>query len=74
MQSVARLIADPGVMSSISAQSHTFLEIDHEIFFYAHSDPLADSRRTGVSSKQKYVHKIPINSLVKLAQEKVRID
>ena len=32
VQPVARLIADPGVMSSISAQSHTFLEIDHEIF------------------------------------------
>ena len=44
MQSVARLIADPRVMSSISAQSHTCLEIDHEIFFYDHSDPLANPR------------------------------
>ena len=26
------LIADPGVMSLIPAQSHTFMEIDHEIF------------------------------------------
>ena len=27
----ARLTADPGVASSIPAQSHTFMEIDHEI-------------------------------------------
>ena len=26
------LTADPGVASSIPAQSHTFFEIDHEIF------------------------------------------
>ena len=37
MQSVTRLTtdacltADPGVVSSIPARSHTFLEIDHEI-------------------------------------------
>ena len=28
----ASLTADPGVASSIPAQSHTFVEIDHEIF------------------------------------------
>ena len=28
----ASLIADPGVASSIPARSHTFVEIDHEIF------------------------------------------
>ena len=27
----AKLTADPGVASSIPAQSHTFVEIDHEI-------------------------------------------
>ena len=27
------LAADPGVASSISAQSHTFVEIDHEMIF-----------------------------------------
>ena len=27
----AKLIADPGVASSIPARSHTFVEIDHEI-------------------------------------------
>ena len=32
MQSVASLIADPGVKSLIPAQPHTFMEIDHEIF------------------------------------------
>ena len=26
-----RLTADPGVVSSIPAQTHTFMEIDHEI-------------------------------------------
>ena len=31
-QSVASLIADPGVMSLIPAQSHTFTKIDNEIF------------------------------------------
>ena len=31
-QSVASLIADLGVVSLIPSQSHTFLEIDHEIF------------------------------------------
>ena len=30
-QSVTCLTADPGVASSIPAQSHTFVEIDHEI-------------------------------------------
>ena len=28
----ASLTADPGVSSSIPARSHTFVEIDHEIF------------------------------------------
>ena len=31
-QSIASLIADPRVMSLIPARSHTFMEIDHEIF------------------------------------------
>ena len=31
-QSVVSLITDPGVMSSITAWSHTFAEINHEIF------------------------------------------
>ena len=32
MQSVASPIADPGVVNLIPARSHTFLEIDHEMF------------------------------------------
>ena len=35
VQSVASLTADPGVMSLIPALSHTFVEIDHEIFSMA---------------------------------------
>ena len=58
-QSVTCLTADPGVASLILAQSHTFAEID----------PSADSRRVVVSYKQKYVHKVLVNRLVKLAQE-----
>ena len=65
MQLVTCLTADPGVVSSIPAQSHTFMEIDHEII----SIPSADSRRVVVSYKQKYVHKVLVNCLVKLAQE-----
>ena len=43
------------------------MEIDHEIFSTV---ILADSRRVGVSYKQKYVHKVLVNLLVKLAQIK----
>ena len=58
------LTADPGVASLILARSHTLGEIDHiiismAIFLY--------SRRVVVSYKQKYVHEILVNCLVKLA-------
>ena len=33
-QSVASQTSHPGVASSIPAQSHSFLEIDHEIFYH----------------------------------------
>ena len=56
------MIADPGVVSLIQARSQTFLEINHEII---------DSRRVVVSYKQKCVHKVLVNRLVKLAQEKL---
>ena len=42
-----------------------------ELFLYGHSPPSADSRRVVVSYKQKYVHKVLVNRLVKLALEKV---
>ena len=63
--------ADPGVGSSIQARSDTFVEIDHEIISTTILLPSADSRRVVVSYKRKYVHKVLVNSLVKLAQEKV---
>ena len=70
-QSVARLIADPGVVSSITAWSHTFVEIDHEIISTVILLPSADSRRAGNSYKRNYVHEVLVKGLVKLFQEKI---
>ena len=68
----ASLTADPGVARSIPALSHTFVEIDYEIISTVILLPSADhSRRIVVSYKQKYVHKVLVNCLFKLAQEKV---
>ena len=68
----ASLTADAGVASSIPAQSHTFVEIDHEIILRSFSSlPLNHSRRVVVSYKRKYVHEVLVNCLFKLAQEKV---
>ena len=36
--------------------------------------PLNHSRRVVVSYKRKYVHKVLVNCLFKLAQEKLRLD
>ena len=63
------LTADPVVVSSIPARSHTFGEIDREIISTAL--PLNHSRRVFVSYKQKYVHKVLVSRLFKLAQKKV---
>ena len=62
------LTADPGVARLIPARSHALVEIDLQSFS---SLPLYPSRRVGVSYKRKYTHKVQINRLVKLAQEKV---
>ena len=62
------LTADPGVTSSIPAQSHTFVEIDHEIISMAILIPSADSRRFVVSYKRKCMQEDLVNRLVKLAQ------
>ena len=69
----ASLTADPAVASLIPAQSHTFVEIDHEIIFLRSfsSLPLNHSRRVVVSYKRKYMHEVLVNCLFKLAQEKV---
>ena len=64
------LTADPGVASSIPAWSHTFLEIDYEIISTVILLPSADSRKVVVSNKEKYVHEVLVNCLVKLAQVK----
>ena len=65
----ACLTAIPGVASSITARSHTFLEIDHEIISMV--IPLIHSRRVVVSYMRKYVHEVLVNRLFKPAQEKV---
>ena len=68
----ASLTADPGVASLIPVGSHTFEEIDHEIFLRSFcSPPLIHSRRVVVSYKRKYVHELLVNHLFKPAQEKV---
>ena len=63
--------ADPGVVSSIPAQSHTLVEIDYEIISTVILPlPLNHSRRIVVSYKRKYVQEVLFNCLFKLAQEK----
>ena len=39
--------ADPGIVSSITARSHTFLEIDHEIISKVILLPSAESFKKG---------------------------
>ena len=68
----ACLTAIPGVASSIPAESHSFLEIDHEIISTVILLlPLIYSRRVVVSYKRKYVHELLVIRLFKPAQEKV---
>ena len=67
----ACLTADPGVGSSIPAQSHTFLEIDHEIISMVILLLPNHSRRVVVCYERMYVHEVLVYSLFKLAQEKV---
>ena len=64
------LTEDPGVASSIPGRTHTFEEMDHEIIHMVILLPSADSRRVVVRYKRKHVHKVLVNCLVKLAQEK----
>ena len=56
------LTAYTGVASSILAQSHTFVEIDHGITSMVIL--LNHSRRVVVSYKQKYVHEVLVNCLL----------
>ena len=64
------LTADPGVVSLIPALSHTFVEIDPEIISTVILLPSADSEKVALSYKRKYMHKVLVNCLVKLGQEK----
>ena len=67
------LTADPGVVSSFPGPVPYFRGIDHEIISTVILLSSADSRRDVVSYKPKYVHKVLVNCLAKLAQEKVWI-
>ena len=51
----ASLTADPGVASSIPAWSHTFVEIDHEIFSTVILLPSAESFKKGCCQLQAKV-------------------
>ena len=51
----ASLAADPGVANSILAQSHTFVEIDHEIISTIVLLPSAESFKKGCCQLQKKV-------------------
>ena len=66
-----RLNADPGVQSLIPARSHTFVAIDHEIISTVILLLPLIQEGVVVSYKRKYVHEVPVNHSVKLAQEKV---
>ena len=48
----ARLTADPGVVMSILARSHTFVEVDHEIISTVILLPSADSFKKGCCQLQ----------------------
>ena len=69
--SIESLTADPGVAISIPARSQTFVEIAHEIISMVILIPYSDSRKVVVIYKQKYVHEVLCNHLVKLAHGKV---
>ena len=51
----ACLTSDPGVVSSIPARSHTFVEIDHEIIYTVILLPSADSFKEGCCQLQAKV-------------------
>ena len=56
----ACLTADPGVASSIPAQSHTFVEFDHEIISTVILFPSADSFKKGCCQLQTKVSGLQI--------------
>ena len=64
----ASLTAGPRVVSSILTQSHTFVEIDHEIISAVILLPSTESFKKDCCQFQ-YVHEVLVNWLFKLAQE-----
>ena len=62
--------ADPGVVSSIAARSHTFVDNDQEIIYTVLLLPSAESFKKGCC-KYMYVQEVLVSCLFKLAQEKV---
>ena len=62
---------NPWVGSSIPAQTHSLLEIDHGIISTVMTLPSADSRLAVVSYKRKYMHQVLlVKPLVQLTREK----
>ena len=55
------LTADPEVVGSIPARSHTLAEIDHEIISTAILRTSAELRGVVVSYKRKYVYEVLVN-------------
>ena len=60
----------PDSRSRIASSSHTLVDIYQEIIATAILLHSADSIRVVVSYKQRCVHKVLVNSLLKLAKEK----
>ena len=65
------LTAYPGVSNSVPAGSHTFAGIDHELISTVILLLPLIQEGFVVSNKWKYVHKVLVNRLVKLANEKM---
>ena len=70
-QLVASQTADSGVLSSILAWFHTFMEFDLEIISTGFLLLSTDSRRVDVSYERKCEQEVLVNRFVNLAQEKM---
>ena len=66
LELVTYVIKD-NALNDLCGESHTFVEIEHEIISTDILLLSADSRRVVVSYKRKYVHKVLVNRLVKFA-------
>ena len=80
-QSVASLIADPGVMGLIPAWPHTFMEIDREIFSMVILLPLIQEGLLSVTSESictEYLlvaqSKLYRKSVVRLSDMTIAVD